>query len=57
MRHCRVHVVPRPIICAAHKPDPIVPEKNDVALAVVTKFHPFVIETMPPLLLDNCCFA
>jgi hypothetical protein len=39
MRHCRVHVVPSPVICAAYKPDPIVPEKNDVALTVATKYH------------------
>jgi hypothetical protein len=28
MRHCRIDVVPSPVICTAHKPDPIVPEKT-----------------------------
>src|SRR5712692_3477585 len=53
MRHCRVDVVPSPIICTAYKPDPIVPEKNDVALAVTTKHHPFVAWTMTPLFLGD----
>jgi len=41
MRHCRVDVVPSPVICTLYEPDPIVPEKNDVALAVATKYHFF----------------
>jgi hypothetical protein len=49
MRHCRVDVVPSPIICAAYKPDPIVPQKNDVAIPVATKDHPLVAWTMPTL--------
>jgi hypothetical protein len=42
MRHCRVDVVPSAIICTTYKPDPIVPEKNDVALAIAAKYHFFV---------------
>jgi len=43
MRHCRVDVVPSPIICTAYKPNPvIIAEEDDVALAVATKYHPFV---------------
>ena len=53
MRHCRVDVVPSPIICTAYKPDPIVHEKNNVALAVATKYHPFVAWTTMPLLLGG----
>jgi hypothetical protein len=42
MRHCRVDVVLSPVFCTPHKTDPIVREKNDVALAVATKDHLFV---------------
>jgi hypothetical protein len=42
MRHCSVDVVPSPVICTAYKPEPIVTEKDDVTLAVATKYHPFV---------------
>src|SRR5438105_1088092 len=53
MRHCRVDVVPISIIRAAYKPDPIARQKNDVALAVATKYHPFVARTTLPLLLGG----
>ena len=53
MRHCRVDVVPSPIICTAYKPDPIVPEKDDVALAIAAKYHPLAARTPLALLLRH----
>jgi hypothetical protein len=51
VRHRRIDVVPRPLIRAPHKPDPvIVAEEDDVALAVATKYHP-LIGAMPRFLL------
>src|ERR1700730_1659635 len=47
MRHCRVDVVPSSVIRTPHKPDPIVSEEDDIALAVATKDHPLVAWTMP----------
>ena len=41
MRHGRVDVVPSPVIGTAYKPDPIVPEEDDVTLAVATKYYLF----------------
>jgi hypothetical protein len=57
MRHCRVDVVPSPVICTAYEPDPIVTQKHDVALAIATKDYLFVACTIPPLLLGDFCFA
>jgi hypothetical protein len=42
MRHCRIDVVPSFVIRTAYKPDPIVSEKNHVALAIAAKYHFFV---------------
>jgi hypothetical protein len=41
MRHCRIDVVPSSVIGAPYKPDPIVPEEDDVTLAVATKYYLF----------------
>jgi hypothetical protein len=49
VRHCRIDVVPSSVIGAAHKPDPIVPEEDDVTVPVATKYHFFVAWTMPTL--------
>jgi hypothetical protein len=57
MRHCRVDVVPTTVIRTLNEPDPIVPEKNNVALAVTTKYHPFVAWTTMPLFPGDFCFA
>src|SRR5580700_695635 len=57
MRHCRVDVVPSPVIRTPHKPDPIVAKKNDVTVPVATKYHPFVVGTMPTLHLGDFGFA
>src|SRR5437899_1776421 len=53
MGHCRVDVVPNYVIRTPHKPDPIVAQKNDVAVHVATKYHPFVVGTRPTLLLGG----
>jgi hypothetical protein len=53
MRHCRVDVVPSSVIRTPHKPDPIAAQKNDVTVPVATKYHPFVVGTMSPLLLSD----
>jgi len=47
MRHCRVDVVASSVIRTPHKPDPIIPEKNNVTVPVATKYHPFVAWTLP----------
>jgi hypothetical protein len=54
MCHCRVDVVPSPVSCTTNKPHPIVPEKDDVALGIATKYHLLVVGTMSPLLLGDC---
>jgi hypothetical protein len=38
MRHCRVDVIPSAVICTAHKADPIVTQKDDVALAIAPEY-------------------
>jgi hypothetical protein len=54
VRHRRIDVVPRSIIRASHKPDPvIVAEEDNVALVIATKYHPFVAWTMPDLVLGE----
>jgi hypothetical protein len=54
VRHRRIDVVPRSIIRASHKPDPvIVAEEDNLALVIATKYHPFVAWTMPNLLLGE----
>jgi hypothetical protein len=47
MCHRRIDVVPRPVIRATVKANPvIIADENDVALAVATKYQPFVARTL-----------
>jgi transposase len=59
MRHCRVDMVPSPVISTPYKPDPIVPQKDDVTVPVTTKDHPLSPERRRPLFpaISARCFA